>query len=238
MGKVHCRIKILTFAIATSQNNLALQKYPTKLFVVFCFSYGTPATRDVQILLCYIWHVIYVICVIQMIKMSRTPQRGKTDLRRKTSRCSEFWYIFMHSNLSTLTVRYFISKRRFQNWVGTSYLNKIDARHKGSLLRIYNFQIPQPPKLMVWKSDFFWWFMRFVRVPPYESWANWTNFLSFWENCEFFWGQTWCTLFHTQNEEKSQKTARVYAYTHAYTQLYAKCMVIVKVVLNRNVCLL
>ena len=42
-----------------------------------------------------------------------------------------------------------------------------------------------------------------VRGPPYESWAKWTNFLSSWENGDFFWGQNCCTLFHTQNEEKS-----------------------------------
>ena len=58
---------------------------------------------------------------------------------------------------------------------------------------------------MVWKSDLFWWFMRFVRVPPYEIWANRTKFYSSWENGDFFWCQTCCTLFHTQNEEKSQK---------------------------------
>ena len=73
---------------------------------------------------------------------------------------------------------------------------------------------------MVWKSDFFSWFMRFVRVPPYENWAFWTNFYFSWENGEFFWGQTCCTLFHTKNEEKSQKIStcirihtRVYAIT-------------------------
>ena len=28
--------------------------------------------------------------------------------------------------------------------------------------------------------------VRFVRVPPYESWANWTNFCNSWENGAFF----------------------------------------------------
>ena len=65
------------------------------------------------------------------------------------------------------------------------------------------FRNLEPPELMVWKSDFFRPSMRFVRVPPYESWANWTNFLSSWENGDFFWGQNCCSLFHTQNEEKS-----------------------------------
>ena len=47
--------------------------------------------------------------------------------------------------------------------------------------------------------------MRFVRVPPYESWANWTNFCSSWENGEFLEAQKCCILFHTQYEEKSKK---------------------------------
>ena len=64
------------------------------------------------------------------------------------------------------------------------------------------FRYLEPPQLMVWKSDFFPGSMRFVRVPPYESWANLTNFFSSWENGDFFWGQKCCTLFHTQNEEK------------------------------------
>ena len=79
---------------------------------------------------------------------------------------------------------------------------------------------------MVWKSDFFSGFMRFVRVPPYENWAFWTNFYFSWENGEFFWGQTCCTLFHTKNEEKSQKIStcirihtRVYAITWRWGQI-------------------
>ena len=88
------------------------------------------------------------------------------------------------------------------------------------------FRYLEPSKLMVWKTDFFWWFLRFVRVPPYESWANWTNFLSSCENGKFFLGQTCCTLFHTQNEEKSQKIStcirihtRVYANTWWWGQI-------------------
>ena len=79
---------------------------------------------------------------------------------------------------------------------------------------------------MVWKSDFFSWFMRFVSVPPYENWAFWTNFYFSLENGEFFWGQTCCTLFHTKNEEKSQKIStcirihtRVYAITWWWGQI-------------------
>ena len=67
------------------------------------------------------------------------------------------------------------------------------------------FRYLEPPQLMVWKSNFFWRLMRFVRVPPYESWVNWTNFCSSWENGDFLEGQKCCILFHTQNEEKSKK---------------------------------
>ena len=62
--------------------------------------------------------------------------------------------------------------------------------------------------------------MRFVRVPPYEKWAFWTNFYFSCEDGDFFLGQTCCTLFYTKNEEKSQKIStcirlhtRVYANT-------------------------
>ena len=64
------------------------------------------------------------------------------------------------------------------------------------------FRNLEPPELMVWKSDFFSQSMRFVRVPPYEIWANWTNFCRSWENGDFSEGQKCCILFHTQNEEK------------------------------------
>ena len=66
------------------------------------------------------------------------------------------------------------------------------------------FRNLEPPELMVWKSDFFSRSMRFVRVPPYEIWANWTNFCRSWENGDFLEGQKCCILFHTQNEEKKQ----------------------------------
>ena len=58
---------------------------------------------------------------------------------------------------------------------------------------------------MVWKSDFFSGFMRFVRVPPYENWAFWTNFYFSWENGDISFSRKSCNLFHTKNEEKSQK---------------------------------
>ena len=80
------------------------------------------------------------------------------------------------------------------------------------------FRYLKPPQLMVWKSDFFRESLRFVRVPPYESWANWTNFFSSWENGDFFWGQNCCTLIHTQNEEKSQKISTcIRIHTRLYT---------------------
>ena len=62
--------------------------------------------------------------------------------------------------------------------------------------------------------------MRFVRVPPYESWANLTNFFSSWENGDFFWGQKCCILFPTQNEEKSKKISTcICIHTHVYAQV-------------------
>ena len=61
--------------------------------------------------------------------------------------------------------------------------------------------------------------MRFVRVPPYESWANWTNFYFSCENGDILLSQKSCNLFHTKNEEKLQKLAHVYAYSHANTQI-------------------
>ena len=61
--------------------------------------------------------------------------------------------------------------------------------------------------------------MRFVRVPPYENWAFWTNFYFSWENGEFF-GVKHVAPSSTLKMRKShKKSARVYAYTHAYTQL-------------------
>ena len=61
--------------------------------------------------------------------------------------------------------------------------------------------------------------MRFVRVPPYESWANWTNFCNSWENGEFF-GVKSVALSSTLKMRKSKKKlAPVYAYTPAYTRI-------------------
>ena len=53
--------------------------------------------------------------------------------------------------------------------------------------KIYHFQIPKTTPTNGLKKWLFWWFMRLVRVPPYESWANRSNFFSFWEK-GFFWG--------------------------------------------------
>ena len=90
---------------------------------------------------------------------------------------------------------------RFQNWVGTSYLNEIDAWQKDLPLS----DTLNHPNQWSEKSDFFWWFMSFVRVPPYESWANWTNFYFSWENGDISFVRKSCNLLHTKNEEKSQK---------------------------------
>ena len=58
---------------------------------------------------------------------------------------------------------------------------------------------------MVWKKRLFFGFLSFVRVPPYESWANWTNFYFSCENGDRLLSRKSCNLFHTKNEEKSQK---------------------------------
>ena len=55
--------------------------------------------------------------------------------------------------------------------------------------------------------------MRFVRVPPYESWANWTNFLSSWENGDFFGVKTVVPSSTLKMRKRNKKLARVYAYT-------------------------
>ena len=55
------------------------------------------------------------------------------------------------------------------------------------------------------KKRLFLGLLRFVRVPPYESWANWTNFYFSCENGDILLSQKSCNLFHTKNEEKLQK---------------------------------
>ena len=67
------------------------------------------------------------------------------------------------------------------------------------------FRCLEPLQLIVWKKRLFLGFLRFVRVPPYESWANWTNFYFSWENGDISFSRKSCNLFHTKNEEKSQK---------------------------------
>ena len=81
------------------------------------------------------------------------------------------------------------------------------------------FRYLEPPQLMVWKSDFFRKSLRFVRVPPYESWANWTNFVSSWENGDFFGVKTVVPSSTLKMRKSHKKLACVYAYTHAYTQI-------------------
>ena len=67
------------------------------------------------------------------------------------------------------------------------------------------FRCLEPLQLMVWKKRLFLGFLSFVRVPPYESWANWTNFYFSCENGDILLSRKSCNLFHTKNEEKSQK---------------------------------
>ena len=56
--------------------------------------------------------------------------------------------------------------------------------------------------------------MRFVRVLPYESWANWTNFFSSWENSDF-WGVKSFVPFPTLKMRTShKKLACVYLYAN------------------------
>ena len=70
------------------------------------------------------------------------------------------------------------------------------------------------------KKRLFLEFLRFVRVPPYESWANWTNFYFSCENSDILLGRKFCNLYHTKNEEKSQKISthiRIPTYVYAKT---------------------
>ena len=85
--------------------------------------------------------------------------------------------------------------------------------------RIYHFQTPRTTPTNGLKSDYFWWFMRFVRVPPYDTWAHWTTFLVP-EKTVIFFGVKPVVPFSTLKMRKShKKLARAYAYTHAYTQI-------------------
>ena len=80
------------------------------------------------------------------------------------------------------------------------------------------FRYLEPPKLMVWKSDFFRWSLTLVRVPPYESGVKMTNFQFSWLNGEFLWGQKCSPHFLNQNEELSKKIG---ACICIYTRVYA-----------------
>ena len=80
------------------------------------------------------------------------------------------------------------------------------------------FRCLEPLQLIVWKKRLFLGFLRFVRVPPYESWANWTNFYFSCENGDRLLSRKSCNLFHTKNEEKSQKIS---THTRILTCVYA-----------------
>ena len=60
--------------------------------------------------------------------------------------------------------------------------------------------------------------MRFVRVPPYENWAFWTNFYFSCEDGEFFGVKRVAPSSTLKMRKSKKKSARVYAYTHVYTQ--------------------
>ena len=61
--------------------------------------------------------------------------------------------------------------------------------------------------------------MRFVRVPPYESWAFWTNFYFSCENGDFFGVKRVAPSSTLKNRKSKKKLASLYAHTHAYTQI-------------------
>ena len=82
--------------------------------------------------------------------------------------------------------------------------------------RIYHFQTPRTTPTNGLKKWLFLVVFEVRKGPPYEIWANRTNFYSSWENGEFFRG---CALFHTQNEEKSPKIStciRIHTHLRKY----------------------
>ena len=79
----------------------------------------------------------------------------------------------------------------------------------------------EPLQLMVWKKRLFLGFLRFVRVPPYESGVKLTNFKFSWQNGAFLWGQKCTPNFLNQNEELSKKIgACMCIYTHVYANTW------------------
>ena len=80
------------------------------------------------------------------------------------------------------------------------------------------FRYLEPSKLMGWKTDFFWWFLRFVRVPPYEIWANWTNFFLVYEKTVIFLGPN--LLYPLPHSKWGKVTKNCHVYTHTHTRIH------------------
>ena len=95
--------------------------------------------------------------------------------------------------------------------------------------RIYPFQTPKTIPTSGHWSLFrvsFRHLSLFIRVLPYESEVNLTNFYLSWENGEVLWGQMCWTFIHTKKEEKSKKIGTckrihtcVYAITWGWGQI-------------------
>ena len=89
-------------------------------------------------------------------------------------------------------------------------------------MKIYNFQIPRTTPTDGLKKLLFLEVNEVRKGPPYKSWANWTNFLSSWENGDFFGVKTVVPSSTLKMRKSHKKLARVYAYTHAYMQIPVK----------------
>ena len=81
------------------------------------------------------------------------------------------------------------------------------------------FRHLEPPQLMVWKVTFFWWFLRFVRVPLMKVGQIGPTFLVPEKTVNFFRVKPAVSSFTLKMRKSHKKLARVYAYTHAYTQI-------------------
>ena len=85
--------------------------------------------------------------------------------------------------------------------------------------RIYHFQTPRTTPTNGLKSDFFWWFMRFVRVPLMKVGQIGPTFLVPEKTVNFFRVKPAVSSFTLKMRKSHKKLARVYAYTHVYTQI-------------------
>ena len=81
------------------------------------------------------------------------------------------------------------------NYFGTSTLTRLMLDK-----RIFNFQIPGTTQ-----TTFQGVFEPFT---AYDSLANWTNYLSSWDNGEFFWGKKCCAFFpHSKWGKRHKRSA-------------------------------